>query len=655
MRTPRCDRGARLPSRTPRSPSLRSPATAVVSARPHSSGARRVARDSAHARPPRDPHPGRGRRRRRGRHAHVLAGAAGTGGSHGAPARADRHARAARRPAARPRARPASRGAVRHLARPVRPRGLGPEHRHRPPGARPARGSSARDGGAGRHLAHPQLSARPRGRRLAVRRRPTRRRGALRHHRHPVRAAGVLARAHARDGVHVLGTLAPGVRCDRARRQRAHRLEPPRRPATALRAAARHTHADWHRGSRAVRARRDARCQEPGLREDRGGQGAVTVPRYTAPRCKKCFDPGDHADRPVVAGAVLRCGAGGGRVRMARRGPAPSRGGPGPRLPGRHGGHRGHRRVGCRGQPADRPGRRVDRPAHPARQRRDVRSLWRDRRAAFGVAVLALVTGAAVAGPLVSGGSPTAQHDVVATRFLRPLATDHAGSFHALGTDRFGRDVWTRLVYGARVSLAVGALAVLLSVVIGVLVGAAAGFWPGPVRTALLALTDFVLAVPRVVLLLLLAAMARPSAGLVIVVLGLTGWMSVARLVHGEVRSLAARPFVEGAVALGLPRGRVLVRHILPNALTPVIVSAALGLGNAITLETSLSFLGLGVQPPTPSWGNMIASGRDTLVNAPWVATAPGIALVLVVVACTLLGDALQDALNPTARHDTVR
>ena len=284
-----------------------------------------------------------------------------------------------------------------------------------------------------------------------------------------------------------------------------------------------------------------------------------------------------------------------------------------------------------------------------------MRRLWRDRRATFGVAVLAIVTGAAVAGPLVSTGRPTAQHDIVATRFLRPLTTDHSGSFHPLGTDRFGRDVWTRLIYGARVSLAVGALAVLLSVVIGVLVGGAAGFWPGPVRTSLLALTDFVLALPRVVLLLLLAAMTPPSAELVVVVLGLTGWMSVARLVQGEVRSLAARPFVEGAVALGLRRGRVLVRHILPNALTPVIVSAALGLGNAIMLEAGLSFLGLGVQPPTPSWGNMIASGRDTLVNAPWVAAAPGVALVLVVVACTLLGDALQDALNPATRYQTQR
>jgi len=280
-----------------------------------------------------------------------------------------------------------------------------------------------------------------------------------------------------------------------------------------------------------------------------------------------------------------------------------------------------------------------------------VSRLRRDRRAAFGIAVLAFVAGAGVAAPLISTGAPAAQHDVVATRFQPPLSTDRAGTFHLLGTDRFGRDVWTRLVYGARISIAVGGVAVLLSLVIGLVVGAAAGYWPGVPRVVLLGVTDFTIAVPRVVLILLLAALTRPSAGLVILVVGLTGWMSVARLVQGEVRALTARPFVEGALALGLSQRRVLARHIAPNALTPVIVSAALGLGQAITLEASLSFLGLGVQPPTPSWGNMIASGRDTLVNAPWVATAPGIALALVVVACTLLGDALQDALNPTARY----
>src|SRR4030095_8900770 len=146
------------------------------------------------------------------------------------------------------------------------------------------------------------------------------------------------------------------------------------------------------------------------------------------------------------------------------------------------------------------------------------------------------------------------------------------------------------------------------------------------------------------VLLLLLAALWQPSAVLVILVLGLTGWMTIARLVHGEVRALAARPFVEGAVALGGGGPRGVVRHILPNALTPVIVAAALGVGDAIMLEAGLSFLGLGVQPPTPSWGNLIASGRDSLVNAPWVAVAPGVALVMIVLACTMLGDAVRDA-----------
>ena len=277
-----------------------------------------------------------------------------------------------------------------------------------------------------------------------------------------------------------------------------------------------------------------------------------------------------------------------------------------------------------------------------------MKRLLRDRRAIFGAGVLIVVGAVALAAPLVSLGSASAQHDIVAMRFLPPLATDGHGMVHPLGTDRFGRDVWTRLIYGARISLSVGALAVLLSIALGLVVGAVAGYWRGPVRTVLLALTDFALALPRVVLLLLLATLWRPSAALVILVLGFTGWMSVARLVQGEVRSLAARPFVEGALALGMSRAQILGRHILPNALTPVIVAAALGIGNAISLEASLSFLGLGVQPPTPSWGNMIASGRDTLVNAPWVAAAPGVALVVVVVACTLLGDAVRDALDPT-------
>jgi len=277
--------------------------------------------------------------------------------------------------------------------------------------------------------------------------------------------------------------------------------------------------------------------------------------------------------------------------------------------------------------------------------------LLRDRRGAFGFAVLLVVVLCAIAAPLVTSGDPTAQRDIVATRFVPPLSRDVRGAFHPIGTDRFGRDVWTRLVYGARISMGVGVLAVLVSVVLGMIVGAVAGYWRGPLSLTLLALTDFALALPRVVLLLLLAALWQPSTLLVVIVLGLTGWMGIARLVHGEVRSLAARPFVEGAVAVGARRVRILARHILPNALTPVIVAAALGVGNAIVLEAGLSYLGLGVQAPTPSWGNMITSGSDTLVNAPWVAIAPGVALVLVVVACTLLGDAMRDVLDPSTRQ----
>ncbi len=274
-------------------------------------------------------------------------------------------------------------------------------------------------------------------------------------------------------------------------------------------------------------------------------------------------------------------------------------------------------------------------------------ALLRDPRARTGLALLAIALFVAILAPLVTTIGPTVQRDVVATRFLPPLAHDAHGVLHPLGTDRLGRDVWSRLAYGARISLGVGSLAVLISTCIGLAVGTVAGVWRGLTGRVLLAVTDFALALPRVVLLLLLAALWRPSAVLVVVVLGLTGWMSVARLVHGEARSAMARPFTESAIALGARRGRLLFRHVLPNALTPAIVAAALGFGNAILLEAGLSFLGVGVQPPTPSWGSMIASGRDTLVNAPWVAAAPGIALVLVVVASTLVGDALHQALEP--------
>ena len=169
-----------------------------------------------------------------------------------------------------------------------------------------------------------------------------------------------------------------------------------------------------------------------------------------------------------------------------------------------------------------------------------MRALWRDGRALFGLAVLLGAALVAILAPAVAG-DPIAQRDIVATRFLPPFSADLHGGFHLLGTDRFGRDVWSRLVYGARVSLGVGTLAVLVSVLVGVAIGAAAGFWRGWTSAALLGLTDFALALPRVVLLLLLASLWEPSAGLVILVLGLTGWMTIARLVHAEVRAKVLR------------------------------------------------------------------------------------------------------------------
>jgi peptide/nickel transport system permease protein len=247
--------------------------------------------------------------------------------------------------------------------------------------------------------------------------------------------------------------------------------------------------------------------------------------------------------------------------------------------------------------------------------------------------------------PLIAPADPLAIGDVVAARLLPPLTRDGAGHLHLLGTDAFGRDLFTRMMLAGRLSLAIGAAGALLAVIVGTIVGALAAWRGGLVDTIAMAVTDALLSIPRLVLLLLCAALWRPGGGTVVVVLVATGWMSVARLVRGEVLGVRRRQFVEAADALGARSQRVLWRHVMPNALGPAIVALTLGVGNAILLESGLSFLGLGVQPPQPSWGNMIAGGRNVIVVAPWVAIAPGLALVVTVVACTLLGDALRDRL----------
>jgi peptide/nickel transport system permease protein len=276
-----------------------------------------------------------------------------------------------------------------------------------------------------------------------------------------------------------------------------------------------------------------------------------------------------------------------------------------------------------------------------------LRALIADRRAAAGLALLGLLGGAAVFAPVIAPVDPTAQADILLTRFLPPLATGPDGVLHWLGTDAFGRDVFARLVYGARISLLVGLLSVAVSLALGGAIGVTAAVAGGPVERALMAVTDAVLAMPRIVLLLALVALWESSVLLVILVLGFTGWMSVARLARAEIKGVLGREFVDAARATGVGRWRLLTRHLLPNAATPIIVAAALAVGNAIMLEAGLSFLGLGVPPPAPSWGTMIAEGREALINAPWIAAFPGFAVVAAVVACNLLGDGARDALDP--------
>ena len=264
---------------------------------------------------------------------------------------------------------------------------------------------------------------------------------------------------------------------------------------------------------------------------------------------------------------------------------------------------------------------------------------------ASGVLVL-LVIGAVVL-PFTATQDPSQIGDMLATRLVPPFARDGGGVWHMLGTDAFGRDVLMRLWLAARISLGVGVAGSVFAGVAGVALGAIAAWRGGAVERLILAIGDALLAVPRLVLLLVIAALWGPGLGVVIIVLGLTGWMSIMRLVRSDVLGVRVLPFVEGATALGIPSHRVLWRHVLPNALGSATVAITLGVGNAIVLESGLSFLGLGIQPPAASWGNMISGGREWLLIAPWIALAPGVLLIVTVIACTVIGDALA---TPKAR-----
>ena len=272
-------------------------------------------------------------------------------------------------------------------------------------------------------------------------------------------------------------------------------------------------------------------------------------------------------------------------------------------------------------------------------------SQWRiDPLALAGVATVVLLYLFAALAPVLAPYDPIAQQDIVRTGYLPP------SSEHLFGTDQFGRDVLTRMLYGARISLSIGLIAVAIAITLGTLIGAVAGYFGGLVDAALMRFTDMVLAFPRLVLLIMIVALFSSSVTLIILILGLTQWPGTARLVRGEVLSLREREFIQAARALGMGRRRIVLRHLIPNVLAPVIVAATLGIGNTIVLEAGLSFLGLGVQAPTPSWGNMVADGKNNLLGAWWVATFPGLAIVVSVLAFNLVGDGLRDALDPRLR-----
>ncbi|NTV01641.1 MAG: ABC transporter permease [Chlorobiaceae bacterium] len=220
-----------------------------------------------------------------------------------------------------------------------------------------------------------------------------------------------------------------------------------------------------------------------------------------------------------------------------------------------------------------------------------------------------------------------------------------------LGTDQYGRDIFSRVLYGSRISLSIGFLVVLISVTLGTVIGVSSGYFGGWADNVMMRLVDVLIAFPALFLILIIIATFGNSIYLIVITLSFTGWMGVARIVRGQVLSLKEQEFILAARSLGLSNLRIIFRHLVPNALTPVIVAATLRIGSIILTEAGLSFLGLGVQPPTPSWGNIINEGRDSLLNHWWISTFPGIAILSTVVCFNLIGDGVRDALDPRMRN----
>jgi peptide/nickel transport system permease protein len=291
--------------------------------------------------------------------------------------------------------------------------------------------------------------------------------------------------------------------------------------------------------------------------------------------------------------------------------------------------------------------------SRPAQVKRSGISQWtltarafrKNRIAVLGLMIVVWVYLIALVTPLIAPHDPAAQASLLTARMVGP------GGEFILGTDDLARDIFSRILYGARISLSIGFVAVGISVTIGTLLGAVSGYLGGWVDTVIMRFVDMVISFPRLVLLIALSALFYTNSIFVItVILGFTQWPGTARIVRGEVLSLREREFIEASRALGFSRRRIILRHVIPNVLSPVIVAATLAIGNVIVLEAGLSFLGLGLLPPTPSWGSMVAGGRDQLLGAWWMSTFPGLAIVLTVVAFNLAGEGLRDAIDPRLR-----
>lgn len=259
-----------------------------------------------------------------------------------------------------------------------------------------------------------------------------------------------------------------------------------------------------------------------------------------------------------------------------------------------------------------------------------------------GLIIVALLFACALLAPVIS---PHDYREINVRAILAPPGADHL-----LGTDELGRDVLSRMIYGSRISLAVGFVAVGIATLIGILLGAVAGYYGRWVDSCIMRLVDIMLCIPSFFLILAVIAFVGQSIWNIMAIIGLTSWMGVARLVRAEFLSLKEREFVLAARASGAGDLRIIFSHILPNAMAPVFVSAVLGVAAAVLIESSLSFLGLGVQPPIPSWGNILTSGKDNIEIAWWLSVFPGMAILLTVLGYNLLGEGLQDILNPRMR-----